>query len=221
MRVAHICIIHIPLDTRVFFKECRTLAAAGHDVHLLASDPPPGCADGVRFHPVAKARPNAWSVLSSAAGACRKAASLRADVYHIHETALIPTGVALKLTGAKVIYDVHEDAPKQVKLVGRNKGRPLWGWFASVVWSSLEVLAKWFLDAFVCATPAIARKFPPGRTAVVCNYPVVEEFSRAKRQGAPAPYPERPNHVLYAGGISATRGMVNKVSYMVKVLEDS
>ena len=125
MRVAHICITHISLDTRAFFKECRALAAGGHDVHLLAPDPPSPCVDGVRFHPVARARPNAWSVLSSAAGACRKAASLRADVYHIHETALMPVGVVLKLAGSKVIYDVHEDAPKQVKLVGRNKGRTL------------------------------------------------------------------------------------------------
>lgn len=207
MRVAHICIIHRPLDTRVFCKECRTLAAAGHDVHLLAPEPPSACMDGVRFHPLTRARPNAWSVLKSAAGACRKAASLGADVYHIHEPALIPAGVVLKLAGSKVVYDVHEDAPQQARLVGMNKGRPLWGWFASLVWSSFEVLAKWFLDAFVCATPAIARKFAPAKTVVVYNYPMVEDFPQAQRRGGPAPYADRANHVLYAGGISATRGI--------------
>ena len=48
MRIAHLTIG--PLDARVFQKECRSLAAAGHDVHLLVPGPMPPDSDGVHFH---------------------------------------------------------------------------------------------------------------------------------------------------------------------------
>lgn len=53
MRVTHISIIHAPLDVRIFEKQCRTLAAAGHDVHLVVAGAPAEEIDGVRLHSVA------------------------------------------------------------------------------------------------------------------------------------------------------------------------
>ena len=54
MIVAHMVIDHIPLDVRVFYKECRSLAAAGHDVHLIAAGECDEQRDGVRFHSVGR-----------------------------------------------------------------------------------------------------------------------------------------------------------------------
>ena len=39
--------VHQALDVRVFIKECRTLAAARHEVHLVVKDPPTDEIDGV------------------------------------------------------------------------------------------------------------------------------------------------------------------------------
>ena len=54
MRITHISIIHRPLDGRIFAKQCRALAAAGHDVHLIVGGAPEDEIDGVHFHTIAR-----------------------------------------------------------------------------------------------------------------------------------------------------------------------
>jgi glycosyltransferase involved in cell wall biosynthesis len=200
--VVHLSTLHRALDVRIFYKECRTLAARGHQVHYLVPDPPPGPLDGVRFlpfhRPTLAFRPG--RIGARLAAAFRQAAALAADVYHFHDPELIPVGLALRRRGARVIYDVHEDAP--VEALTLHKDRPWHGRLKSWAFGLLESAACRCLDAFVCATPAIARKFPGRRTITVQNFPLLEEFHVAPSR----PYGERPPHLVYAGGITAIRG---------------
>jgi len=217
MRIAHLCILHRPLDARVFCKQCRTLAAAGHDVHLIVPDPPARRLDGVSFHAVGRPSPRASSVLASLTQALRLAIRLRADVYHVHEAVLIPVAVALKLAGARVVYDVHEDAAGDAKSVGTNLNSPLLGAALYVLWSAMWTVARGAFDAYVSATGAIARKYPAGRTIVVRNYPVPDEFD-----GDGPPFTDRPNRIIHVGGMTAVRGigeMVQAVGRLDEALD--
>jgi hypothetical protein len=46
----------------------------------------------------------------------RKALKTDADIYHLHDPELMPLGLLLKLQRKKVIYDVHENLPKQISI---------------------------------------------------------------------------------------------------------
>jgi glycosyltransferase involved in cell wall biosynthesis len=209
VRVLHLSTLHDALDVRIFHRECRTLAAAGFDVHYLVQDPPAERLDGIRFHrfrrPEGATRPG--RVARRLALAYQQAAALRADVYHFHDPELIPVGLLLVRDGARVIYDVHENAPQEALTL--NKGHPWRGQCRAWTLAALEELARRGLHAFVCATPAIARLFPPARTITLQNFPHRHEML------APAPLRERLPHLVYAGGISAIRG----IREMVRALE--
>src|SRR5262245_13577790 len=164
MRVVHISTIHGPLDVRIFYKECRTLANAGYEVHLVIFDPPAASVDRVTFHGIrkkteAKYFPRIFSRLSRA---YETAKPLRADLYHFSDPDLIPLGLLLQLRGAKVIYDVHEDSPREA--LSLNHTNPWRGRTYFVFYSICEWLAKHSLDGMVAATPAIANLFPAKKT---------------------------------------------------------
>jgi glycosyltransferase involved in cell wall biosynthesis len=121
---------------------------------------------------------------------------------------LILVGLLLKRRGARVIYDVHEDAPHEALSV--NKDRPWNGRLKSWAWLLLEGVARRVCDAFVCATPAIARRFPRWRTVTVQNFPLLEEFAPPGSAEA-----EREASLVYVGSITAIRG----AREMVRALE--
>ena len=131
-----------------------------------------------------------------------KALKLDADVYHFHDAELIPLGIELKLRGKRVVYDVHEDLPKQVleKPWIPRLLRPVVGILARL----LEGVGALFFDAIVTATPDIQRRFPRHKSLTVSNYPDETEYGNTTNTIA---YLERPYHVVYAGGIYETRGV--------------
>jgi glycosyltransferase involved in cell wall biosynthesis len=71
-----------------------------------------------------------------------------------------------------------------------------------LVWRGVEAVARPTLDAFVCATPAIARRFPANRTTLVRNFPRLEDF----QQPAPFSWSQRENVAVYTGSLTEVRG---------------
>jgi glycosyltransferase involved in cell wall biosynthesis len=124
-----------------------------------------------------------------------------ADVYHFHDPELMWVGVLLKLRGARVIYDVHEDVPKQIMSKHWIPGwaRPL---ISKAVFAVEQVAAR-ILDGIVAATPSIARKFPDAKTVVVQNFP---EAAFARTDGA-TPLHDRADAFVYTGGLMEVQGV--------------
>ena len=217
MRIAHVSIIHIPLDIRIFMKECRTLARAGHDVHLLVPEAPAEVVDGVRLHrlPWPAGGKRFRRTLRLLPEVYRRARAVQADVYHFHDPHLIPVGLALKRVGAAVVYDAHEDSPKQA--VSVHSRWPLKGHARRETWRVLEWRAGQRFDAFVAASPTIACRFPPARTVLVRNFALLEEFPALSFDGAAVPHREREARVVYAGGMATVRSiheMVDMIGLM-------
>jgi glycosyltransferase involved in cell wall biosynthesis len=196
-------IIHKPLEPRIFERECRELAAAGHEVHLIVAGPPRERLEGIRFHSIApdsdrpSPRHQVGRLLRSACAAWR----LRPSIFHLHDPHLIPLGALLQLGGSRVVYDVHEDYVAYAR--AKHPTRPLRGALKALAWTLMESLARRRFDAFVCASQGLARAFPSDRTVVIHNFPRHRVFASAADQCRP--YRERPNTVIITGYLRGLR----------------
>ncbi len=220
MKIVHIAALHLAKDSRIFHKECCTLAAAGHEVHLFVKEPDAESESGVTFHSLAATTPSRWFVARLLSYAwsqlvnLRRVHRLRADVYHIHEILLIPLAILLRMRGCRVIYDVHEDAPRQALAYGRNVGKPWLGYIYKVVYTVFEWCAKLLFNRFVAATPQIAAHFPAKRTVTVQNFVLASEMDELIRRSAETGYLDREHIVVYLGGLFRIRGIVELVNAM-------
>jgi glycosyltransferase involved in cell wall biosynthesis len=214
IRVAHLTSVHPADDVRIFVKECQSLAAAGYEVFLVAQGVEPSVIGGVRVMTVAKPRNRMERATKTAWAVLRLSRRLRAEVYHFHDPELIPVGIFLKLLGHRVIYDVHEDLPRQI----RDKPwiHPLLRAPIARLASLGESLAGRAFDAIVAVTPTIAARFPSSSTVIVRNFPILEELAPSSGTD---PYPTRSDTLAYVGGIAAPRGAHQLVAAMNLVSE--
>ena len=114
-KVCHITTVHSRYDTRIFLKECSSLTKL-YKVFLIVAD---GLGDEVKNN--VHIYDIVWSQSSrlkrariDSRKAFKKAFKLNCDLYHFHDPELIKIGVKLKNLNYNVIYDVHEDLPKQI-----------------------------------------------------------------------------------------------------------
>lgn len=197
--ITHLSSVHPAKDVRIYYKECRSLAARFGPVVLIAQTGGRELCSGVEILPL-KHFGQRWNRMTlGMLNAAFQAFSARSKIVHFHDPELIPAGLVLRALGRKVIYDVHEDLPRQVmcKPWLAPPLRRLVGALTEV----LERIAAKCLSGIVAATPTIASRFPSQKTEVIRNFPRLEEFN-----GADQPYAERDPIFVYAGGISAIRG---------------
>lgn len=194
-----------------------SLAAAGHEVHIVAPEAGETTRGGVRFHPlpVRPARSAVFRAAERMADAWRAIRSLAPDVVHFHDPVLILTGLALRLAGTRVVFDVHEDHPREARAMFPD--RPFRAALQSSTFRLLEFLSRRLLNRFVCATPEIAAKFPPGRTILVRNFARLDLQEAAFAATPPIPYADRPLAAIYAGGITEARGASEMVASLTHV----
>lgn len=216
MRVAHITSVHSRSDARIFAKECRGLAAAGWHVDLLVADGlPDESIEGVTVRSVPKPQGRLARIGRTIWSLMRLAIREDYRICHIHDPELLPLGLALKRRGVRVIFDSHEDVPKQI--LGKSYIPPLLRRPIAVVYAAFERVASVRMDAIIAATPAISAKFE-GMALRVCNvnnYPSFHDLDVFGSEGAAAG--SRASDVCYIGGISRDRGIVELVDAMTLV----
>lgn len=210
VKVCHITTVHPSDDVRIFHKECTSLAAFGFDVTLLILNAKSDSKNGVQIKGVPYPFKNRFHRIYKAPKVALLAAlQLNADVYHFHDPELLRIATALKKAGKKVIYDVHEDVPRQI--IGKYWIPKLFRIPISNVFEFYENRIAAKLDGIITATPFIRDRFLKinSNTIDINNFPILEEFDMN----------QEPNYsskqVCYIGGIETVRG----IKEMIDALE--
>ena len=117
IKITHLTSVHPRYDTRIFIKECCSLAKIkGYEVNLIVAD---GLGDeknnSVQIVDVGKLQGRINRIFKTTRNIFIKAIELDSDIYHLHDPELIPVGLKLKKLGKKVIFDIHENVAEQIK----------------------------------------------------------------------------------------------------------
>ena len=196
-------------DVRIFHKECKSLSNAGYDVHLIVQHTNDEIAGDIHIHSLPKVKSRKERLLKLGNIVLKKAIEINADIYHFHDPELIPIALKLKKLGKKVIYDVHEDVPRQIlsKPYLNRFIKPI----VSNVFEFYENLSAKKFDAIIAATNFIKNRFKKmnQNTVDVRNFPSLSEFSKLPD------WTKRRSEICYIGAISRIRG----IKELVKALE--
>lgn len=216
VRVVHLTSVHPRYDTRIFVKQCRSLARLGYEVFLVVADAlPDEEKDNVNILSVGVSKGRFARMRDAPKRVFDKAIELNADIYQIHDPELLLVALRLKRAGKKVIFDSHEDVPKQILAK-----RYIPSWIRPHVSSLVGVVEKWIcgkLDGVIAATDFIREKFSHVNSNVIDinNFPSLEEFdSSLVRRDID------PSQVCYVGAISRVRGIREMVLAMENLPRD-
>ncbi len=207
--ICHITTVHPAKDTRIFYKECKSLAKNGFDVKLIVINGESFSEDDVEVFGV----PCQYSgrlqrFYKASKTAYKKALELNADIYHFHDPEFLPYASKLIKKGGKVIYDVHEDLPRQmlskywIPLPFRKSGSKIIEFFEN------KYAGK--MSCIITATSYIKERFLKFHNNVieVQNFPIIKFLQNSKGVDKTS------SEACYIGSIAEVRG----ISELIKSL---
>ncbi len=209
-KVCHLTSVHQRYDTRILLKECISLFKNGYEVHLVVAD---GKGDenfkGVQIHDVGKSKGRFSRFFKSTKAVLQKGLEIDAECYHFHDAELIPYGIKFKKIGKKVIYDTHEDLPRQLMskhYINYFLRKPL----AFIIEKYEDYAANKF-DFIITATPHIQKRFFELNKASIDinNYPLLEELNTET-----VDWSLKKNEICYVGAITQIRGLTEVIDAM-------
>lgn len=204
MKICQITTVHKQDDSRIFWKQCVSMAEKGHDVTLLVMNG----FDDEKERVTIKGVPGKFSgriqrIRKAPKLMLEAALEINADIYHLHDPELLMVAIKLKKrSGAIIIFDSHEDVPKQVM----DKH-----WIPRLIRPMVSFLVKKYekfvtsrIDGVVSVTPIICDRFRKynAHVVMVANYPKLEEFQSHDKNTI-----KNENQICYIGGLFPTRGI--------------
>lgn len=217
VRIAHLTTAHPRFDVRIFHKECRSLANHGYQVDLYVADGQGNAQrDGVSIIDVGRSSGRINRMLGKTWAVWNAVRKTDARIIHIHDPELLPIALALRCMGRQVIYDAHEDVPRQI--LSKPWIKP---WIRhSIAWpfERLENFIARRCAVVVGATPHIAERYTAQgiHSIDVNNYPIPGELGDPSGMPEPGDETATPRTICYIGGITRMRGAVEMLRALGK-----
>jgi glycosyltransferase involved in cell wall biosynthesis len=206
-KVCHITSAHPRKDTRIFLKQLLSLKDEGYKCFQIVAD---GLGDGITENIQILDAGNyrnkrLMRIVFGPRKILKKAFETDAEIFHLHDPELLRISGSLLKHGKKVIYDAHEDLPRQI--LSKH-------WIPRFLRKSVSKWVERFenkkaarVSAVITATAFIRDRFLKinPRTIDVNNFPDVSIFSHPVDNNSA-------DGVCYVGGLSVERGISELVS---------
>lgn len=213
--IIHFTTVHPRDDSRIRSKQVNSLAREFNgQVSLFVQDGLGNELDKEFGYRVVDTGPRLRRIRRMTIGAWRMIAAVkraRPAVAHFHDPELLPWALILRLFRIKVVYDVHEDVPRQVAQNGRIPK------FLRNLLPPFVSLAEWIgarlINGVVAASPTIEHRFPKDKTILVRNFPLLHELHTPSSRSMQ----ERPREFTYIGTITENRNIYRMIEAVSRV----
>src|SRR5574344_1083973 len=205
-KICHLTSVHSENDDRIFLKECVSLQRNGYDVSLIVAGADDKVGEEVNIYGVQKISNRLKRILFSGKSVLKKTIEIDADLYHFHDPELLSVVIQLKKMGKVVIYDSHEDLPRQI--LTKSWIPQFMRRFVSTFAEIIENKRVKKLSAIVTATPHIQQRFHKITSAPVVNvnnFPILSEITNF------TPWEQKQKAACYVGGLFVERGIFEMV----------
>jgi glycosyltransferase involved in cell wall biosynthesis len=211
LRICHLTSVHLDGDIRIFHKMAKTMAQE-FEVHLVVPNTNTRSQDGVHIHSfTAETQVRSKRMKHTVNEVLKVGLRIKADIYQLHDPELLRIAPQLQKAGAKVIFDAHEDVPKQIMdkfWIPWIFRKPI-----SLLYKRYERRVTQQIAGIISVTPGICSRFEQHHPNVVLvrNFPLQAEF----------PLPnwsvKQSTNFCYIGGLYASRGIREVVLAMEHV----
>ncbi|AKB75713.1 hypothetical protein MSLAZ_2452 [Methanosarcina lacustris Z-7289] len=215
LKICMLSTSHNPLDTRIFYKEAKSLKKVGYDVSVLGhtSEKTIDEVDGIKIIGIDK-KVDPKEYLQLLKQLIKNSVDINADVYHFHEPESLPAALYLKFfKRKKVIYDVHEYYVD--KLHDMSLQRKVFFMFLLYF---IEPLFCRYFDAIITADEGIAKRYKNFNENVhpIINLPTLQLFEGDNDPLIEEKYRDE-DVIIYIGGLAQERGIFTLIEATHKV----
>lgn len=117
MEIVHISLVHQRIDIRIFYKQCCYLQKhkVGNVSFLVADGMGDEVVSDVKIFDVGIPGRNRFGrAIIGSIYMWKMLKSIKHDIVHLHDPELLPLGLLLRAANKIVIYDMHENLPKEI-----------------------------------------------------------------------------------------------------------
>lgn len=209
LKIVHLTSVHARYDIRIFKKMLSSLSKHFQSYLVVADGLGNETVNNIHITDVGRTSGRLNRMTKTVNAIYKNAVAMDAHIYHMHDPELIPLCLKLKKLGKIVIFDAHEDLPKQLRSKPYLNGFAKW--LLPLFFEKYEAYACKKFDAVVCATPSIRDKFLKinANSHDINNFPILGELSNT------VSWEKKSNEICYVGGMAEIRG----IRELVKSLE--